>query len=551
MQDPLDYSAAAWIRVLLVGVAAAAVLMVPTFAPLRDGLLGYYNDDWANGVYLHHQVHDALLSGRLDLSDPNQFFPFGYNPVHSNGGNILEMLVSGLLRLVAPWPLWLSLAAAAWIPLNVVAFVPLGRRLWADESTILAAAVTWALFPPALHQITAGRLTQVALVGVPLAIAGMLDLSERTERKGVGLTAAGLALTGLGYWFNALFLAILAPLFLFHAAARNRLRLLIDLVISGALALLIVSPLLMVVFWPVLTGGQMPGTHIQPDMMPIAFPDALQLTGGQKPGLADWMPWAALMGIIVSATTRGARWWLFVGLGTACVIFSLGPGQQIGSESWRMPYWLLWSGVPGLARMFHPDRWMLIGGLFIAILAVGGAAALHRRLAWLIPLGVVVQLGLRDRIPLESWRPAVPAHWAALAEAEGNEAVIVLPLHAAQLAGQYQWIHGRPLWGGMVEDQPWTHPKEWTAYERNSPFLSGLRALSYGRQTAVKLSESEKASLAADGFGWVVLDESAWTARGLRGKVDPVPALRSVLGEPIHASSGGKVWRLRSGEVAP
>jgi len=524
--------------------------MVPTFAPLRDGLLGYYNDDWANGVYLHHQVHDALLSGRLDLSDPNQFFPFGYNPVHSNGGNILEMLVSGVFRLVAPWPLWLSLAAAAWIPLNALAFVPLGRRLWRHESTVVAAAITWALFPPALHQITAGRLTQVALVGLPIALAGLLDLSERTGRRGIGLTAVGLAIAGLGYWFNALFLAILAPIFLVHAEGHNRLRALLDMVIAGALALLMVSPLLMVVFWPALNGGQMPGTHIQPDMMPIAFPDALQLTGGQKPGLADWMPWAALAGIVASVITRGPRWWLWVGLGLACVVCSLGPGQQIGSETWRMPYWFLWRGVPGLARMFHPDRWMLVGGIFIAILAVGGAAAMHRRLVWLIPLGVILQLGFRDRIPLEAWTPAVPEHWSALAQVDGDEAIIVLPLHAAQLAGQYQWIHGRPLWGGMVEDQPWTHPKAWTEYERTSPFLSGLRALSYGRQTSLKLSDAERASLLADGFGWVVLDEGAWTSRGLRGTVDPTTALTSVLGEPVHTSEGGQIWRLSRVEEA-
>ena len=551
MQDPMEYSVAAWIRVLLAGVAAAAVLMVPTFAPLRDGLLGYYNDDWANGIYLHHQVHDALLAGRFDLSDPNQFFPFGYNPVHSNGGNILEMLVSGVFRVFAPWPLWLSLAAAAWIPLNAMAFVPLGRRLWTRESTVVAAAITWALFPPALHQITAGRLTQVALVGLPLAIAGMLDLSERTDRKGIGLTAVGLALTGLGYWFNAMFVAILSPLFLLHAAGRSRLRVLVDLVISGALALLIVSPLLLVVFWPALTGGQMPGTHIEPDMMPIAFPDALQLTGGQKPGLAGWLSWAVLIGMLASVTTRGPRWWLWVGLGATCVVFSLGPGQQIGEQTWRMPYWVVWRGVPGLARMFHPDRWMLVGGLFMAVLSVGGVAGIHRRLVWLIPVGVVAQLGLRGQIPLEAWTPSVPAHWAALAETEGEEAVIVLPLHAAQLAGQYQWVHGRPLWGGMVEDQPWTHPKAWTEYERGNAFLSGLRAMSYGRTSSIKLSEEDRTALIADGFGWVVVDETAWTTRGLRGKVDPVFALRSVLGEPVHASKDGKVWRLRASPETP
>ena len=544
MQDHAEHRRTLWIGAVGVGVLAAAVLCFPTFAPVHDGIVGYYNDDWANGIYLHHQVHEALMSGRLDLSDPEQFFPFGYNPVHSNGGNILEMLVSGLFRLVAPWPLWLSLAALAWIPLNALAFIPLGRRLWKERSTVLAAAATWALFPPTLHQITAGRLTQAALIGVPLVVAGLLDLSERSDRKGIALTAGGWALAGLGYWFNALFIGLLAPAFLVYAQRSRRMSLMVDLVVSGVLALLLVSPMLLVVFWPALTGGQAGGTHISPDAMPLAFPDALQLMSGQKPGLADWMPWSCLGGILASVLLRDRRWWLWLGLGVLCVVFALGPGQRIAGEIWRMPYWVPWRLVPGLARMFHPDRWMLVGGLFIAVLAVGGVASIHRWLVWVVPLGVVAQLALRGRIPLDSWSPSLPDHWAELAALPGSEAVIVLPLHGSQLSGQYQWLHGRPLWGGMVEDQPWNHPKAWVEYERKSPFLSGLRALSYGREVTLKLEAEEALGLNADGFGWLVLDHSAWSAKGLGATSQAEAEISRVLGGPVHRSSSGLVWRL-------
>ena len=88
-----------WIVAIALGIGLCAAVMGGAWLDLGQSLPGVYNDDWANGVYLHHQVHEALAAGRLDLSDPNQFFPFGYNPVHTNGGNSLEMVVSGLFRI--------------------------------------------------------------------------------------------------------------------------------------------------------------------------------------------------------------------------------------------------------------------------------------------------------------------------------------------------------------------------------------------------------------------------------------------------------------------
>ena len=539
----MDWSSGAWARTVLVGVGLALFVLGFEVSALQQSLPGYYNDDWANGVYLHHQVHTALLDGRFALDDPSQFHPFGYNPIHTNGGNVLEMVVSGFFRLFAPWPLWLSLGAMAWIPLNVMAFVPLGRRLWSSEWAVLSAAATWALFPPLLSQLQAGRLTQVAMVGAPLAIAGLLELSEGAERKGVGLTAIGLALAGLGYWFNALFLAILSPVFLLHAPAARRKRMVVDLLASGGMALLFVSPLLSVVFWPVVSGGSLPGTHIDPGAMPLVFPDGLRLIGGQAPGLADWMPLGALMGIFLSCW-RGQRTRLWLILGCVCVVFSLGPGQRIGETVVPMPYWLLWKGVPGLARMFHPDRWMLLGGVFISVMAVNGLASLRPRWAVLVPVGVMLQLWWRGTVPLSVWTPTIPDHWAELEKLEDRDAVIVFPLHGSQLAGQYQHIHGRALWGGMVEDQPWAHPKSWSDYEQLSPLMRSLRALSYGQQAQVDLREADISRLQEDGFGWVVYDAQSWARSRWFGTLNPLASLHSSLGEPVFQSESGVIWRL-------
>jgi hypothetical protein len=518
------------------------------FAGISGGLVGFYNDDWANGVYLHHQVHSALMAGRFDLFDPNQFFPFGYNPAHTNGGNILEMLVSGLFRMFAPWPMWLSLGALAWIPLNMLAFVPLGRRLWGDKSVVLAAAATWALFPPVLHQLAAGRLTQVALVGVPLAFAGLLDMAETPQgqkRRGIGLLAIGLALAGLGYWFNAIFIALLSPAFLIYGRRRWR-KMAVEMIAAGGLALVMVSPVLAVVFWPVLNGAPMPGTHIDPTSLPLMFPDALKLSGGQVPGLADWLPWVAIPGGVLSLFL-GRRRWLWFGLAAVVVVFSMGPGQLVGTEVYPAPYWIIWKVIPGLSRMMHPDRWMLIGGIFIAILAIDGLVAWRPVLAWLVPIGVLIQLFYRGVLPLGSFIPEVPAHWEALSQQRERGAVVVLPLHGAQLAGQYQRVHGRALWGGMIEDQPWAQPKAWVSYERASPVLSGFRAISYGRETPLEWSPGDVQRLCDDGFSWVVLDQGAWSGLPSRAAIDVRSLVSLRLGEPVFRGPSGVLWSLDCG----
>lgn len=535
-----------WAYAALLGAALCVAVMGDNIRLLKDVVPGYFNDDWSNGIYLHHQVHAALMAGRLDLFDPLQFHPFGYNPIHTNGGNVLEMLVSGFTRLILPWPMWLGVAGLLWIPLNLLAFIPLARRLWTSPHAILAGAAVWTLFPPALAQFAAGRWTQVALIGVPITIAGLLDITEKDDRSGVGLTAIGLAVTGLGYWFNALFLGLLLPVFWWHGARfRDRKAVAVDLLAAGGLALALVTPFLVVIFWPALAGDGMPGTHIDPTEMNIVFGDALRLVGAQKAGLANWLPYGLIVGLLLTAW-RGHRRALWLLLAGVCIVFSMGPGQPIGEHVVRMPYWFLWKGVPGLSRMFHPERWILIGGLFLTIASVDGLARHWPRWAWLLPIAVVAQLWIRGVTPLGTWRPEIPDHWQLISEESDRGAIIVVPLHRSQLVGAYQRSHGRALYGGMVEDQPWAHPKEWRVYEESSALLRSLRAISYGYDQDVVIEPADIQRLRKDGFSRVVWDGFSWTKRPHRVDFDPVSKLTSALGAPMYQSDGGVVWELRS-----
>lgn len=544
MKEQSQWSASHWGAAVAIGIALCAAVMGASWFWLGAQLPGYFNDDWSNGIYLHHQVHAALMDGRFDLSDPNQFFPFGYNPVHTNGGNVLEMLVSGLCRLVFAWPLWLSVAALAWIPLNLLAFVPLGRRLWHRPSTVLAASATWAIFPPVLEQIGAGRLTQAALVGVPLMFAGLLDVADPKRSCRGGLAAFGWVLVGLGYWYNAFFLGLLMPVAWWGLRTPGHGKALaLALCRVGGLALLGVAPFLTVVFWPWLSGDGMPGSHIDPTQMSLVFPDALRLVGGQGRGMANWLPFSMGIGVLLFVRW-GRRRALWGGLALLTVVFSMGPGQAIGGSVYPFPYWVLWKVVPGLAGMFHPDRWMLLAGLFLTVASVEGVVRKWPAAVWLIPLGVVVQLWVRGVAPLGTWAPTVPEHWMALANDPEPGAVIVVPMHQGQLASQFQRVHGRPLLGGMIEDQPWRHPAPWKSYVNGNDFLLSLKAISYGRDVPLVLDAESLSLLRNDGFTRIVYDHSSWMNSPRRTEHRPDEKLRAAFGPPLFESQTGAVWAL-------
>lgn len=526
---------------LALGTLLALVVARPDLRSLGGALIGSYNDDSAGAVYLHDAFHRAILAGRWPGTDPDELYPVGAPLWALNGGNSLEMALSGLFRIAVGFPGWYSLAALAWIPLNLAAFVPLGRHLWGRLDAALAGGALWALSPIYLGELAAGRLTQIAVVGLPLAVLGLLRLSERRGRGDVVSAGAGLALTGVGYWFYALFLGLLAPVFYVHGRlSRPPRRMLYDLCAAFGLALAFAAPLLLPALWPHL-GGQGPAPPLDVSRASPFFDNALKIVGDQPRQLRSWLPVAWVIGALATLAW-GRRQGLWLALCGLCALFALGPATRVGDGAFWLPYALLWRFVPFLDRLTHPGRWLGVGAIFLAILAADGLARRAPAALWLLVAGTLGQLWAQGVLPLGSWRLTLPPVWQAAAEGEG--ALIVVPLLESPLTCRYRPLVHRPLLGGMVERQPWAWPPAWRAFVEDNALLMELWALGQGQDREITAYENDLSALRQAGFTEILLDAQVWARLPAAQEVPVRQRLDAALGEAERADDSGALWRL-------
>ena len=535
-----------WLLGLLVGLGLAWLFAGPERADLARELPGVLNTDGLQALYLHDQVHRALARGDLWLFDPRELVPAGLAIPAINGGNVLEMLLSDLLRLWVPYPAWLSCSALAWIPLNLLAFLPLGLHLWKRPLPALAGAAAWAAMPPVLGQISTLRLTQVVLIGVPIAVLGLLRLAEEGGRKSAWIAGAGLALTAWGYWFYAVFLIFCAPLFVAWGLRRRPARALVrDGLEAAGVALLLISPLLVIVLKGRWFGDWSPGEAGDPGSMSPIFPDAIQLSGAQVSHVRGWLPPVLVAGAFVGLM-RGERRLLWAGATLLCIAFALGPAQQVGGIRWLLPSYPFWRWMPGLGEMRHPERWWQVGALFAVVLSVDGFARMGRGvlLAALVPVGVAWHAFQVGQAPLQQWSPQPPAVWQSLIEAPAERGVIALPIGRSAETIAWAPLHGRILFGGMVENQPWYLPTRWTAFLQQHPLLLGLWALGSGHDLELPVYQRDLDDLAAVGLGVVVVDLGIWNRSREAQQIPVLARLQAALGPAVHTDPSGAWWRL-------
>ena len=523
---------------------------------LHTEIPGHPNDDAFQGIYLHHMVHESIYNGNWDLYDAKQFFPEGYHRAASDGGNSIEMIVSGVLRLFFPWPLWYGLAHYIWIPLNFLGFLPLGRYMWKKWSLSIAIAACWSILPYTLDFIAYGRLTQAVQVFIPLTILGLLLLFEKRRRSTPFFLGLCMGLCAWSYWYFAIFLAFLSFIFLCWGRTKRHLDTLSkDILCAVTIAICTVLPLVAMIYAPTLRGYQQPSSPISTLSISPIFPDALKLHGE---GLLLWtiIPFGLWIPLLVGLM-YGKRRFLWAICIAICVCFAMGPALLYNDLVWFLPYYPIWKTFPLLDRLLHPERWMLVGGLFFCLLAGEGILHLYRKLPKirrLISIGVLLlpiihlyQLQKEEILPLPTWNFSIPEVWTEVAKLEG--AIIVIPLMNAQLSCQYQPFHQKSTLGGMLENQPWNYPPEFLSYVEGNGLLMTLFALHNENLSSFSVYQKDLDELHETGFRYVVFERSAWER--LRSKspstqqTSPLISISRALGKPFFQNSkGDAIWEI-------
>ena len=535
------------VMALVVGVLAIVVAVGPDASWLHNELPGYDNTDQWGAIYLHHHHHARIASGAWPGFDPGQMVPDGLPLAALHGGNTFEMWLSLLTHAVLPWPAWFTWAHLLWLPLLVVAFQPLGRRLWDHPVPALAGGLAWSLWPFYLGELGAGRLTQVALLGLPLAVVGLLEVGTGRWRAG----AVGLALTALGYWFYGLFVALLTPWFLVQAVAlekRARRDVLRDFARVAGGALVLVLPWLVVALWPRLTGAWVPDPGGGWGGASAVFDMALKLEGDQPRSARAWLPLVMVGGAVVT-WVRGKRRVLWTGLALTSVMFALGPATRVGGLDWHLPYELLWGTVPMLSRLNHPVRWLGVAGLFVVVLAVDGLARWRPWAAVVVPVGVVGHLWWAGLAPLPHHAERIPEHWQALDRVAAQGAVIVVPIGHAAESIRALHLHQRPLLGGMVEGLVWARPPTWTDRIASNSLLAQLALVSRGQLDRLVVVESDLQAVRDLGFRTVVADLDLVQRSPGGDAAATRRVLTAAFGRPVYDDGTGLIWHLpTSGE---
>ncbi len=539
------HPAAGWALALLLGVVASLVVALPELQALRGGaLLGYQNDDWLGAIALHHGTHQALLAFEAPWLHRAFMWPTGMNLLPANGANILEFLLSGLLKaLGAEHPL--SFTPLLILPLNLLGFVPLGLHLWKRWGPTLAAAMVWTLLPPSLGELATGRMTQALLFALPLVMLALLRLKGGGWRNAVLLGVSG-ALLALSYWFYAAMAVLCLPLFLIAHRQRGQ-ALLKELLLAAAIAAAITSPWwisLALVGLPSPQAGGLDAAQLSP-----LFADVLALNGAWPTHLRGWLPAILVPGLIWTLTTRARQQLPWIAMLLLCWVMAMGPAQELGARVWRLPAYPLWRWVPGFDAFHHPDRWLHVAGLPLVVLAFDAAARTKKKglslaLSALAPVALVVQAFGMGWLPLGTWNPTPPTLWQALDARPETGAILVVPVLQSPLASAWQHHHQRPLMGGVFEAQPWfIDPAHLDAMGR-SPLVVSLWKQRGQNAPAVTFNQGDQAYFEQNHIDTVVLDEAAWRKAHGHPSTATRRSITQALGQPKHQDASGAIWVL-------
>lgn len=577
---------------LAVGLSFALPVLGPGVTDWAGAYLGQDDVDLWGTQWFYWLAGRRVLSGEPFAHTELLFHPWGKDVYLHTGGNVIDAVLALPFRFLLGPILGYNAFVIGLLLTNGICASLLAREL---DAPPWAAGLLGALFafdPFLLAELEGGRPTQVLLAFLLLFWRDWLRL-RRGPSWGVALRAAlWMALTGLCYWFYAIFsglAAVIAGLWLLARSEAPR-RLLPQLLAAGILSLALALPLA----WPMISAL---GEEVVPGVL------AMESWGregwspvtreGWEIGIQIWDPLSRTTGFVVLdgaelvyvpgllatplvlglAGLAGLVWGRGSARGAVAAVLGVGvlvaTGPALGGTG---PVDLAYLGLaellPPLRRLWWPARALAL----VQVATLAGAALLFARLAASRPLalglGLVVFLGTwaevrsSGPVPLSVAPASVPEVYACLARAEEG-GLIELPLGEEPARLHYQAVHNLPLFGGMVEDNPVFTPRAHLRFRERNPWLVELdaRARGQGRQgrgpEAAVLEEAFE-EVGALGFRYVLQDWELLT-RLRESQRDPLGVsrrqrrarldLQELLGPPVHDDGRQAVYMPWGGDL--
>jgi len=536
-------------RVLVCAVVVAVLALVfgPGMSAWGTAYVGADDVDTWGTQWFYWVIGRRILEGEPVAHTGLLFHPWGKDVYLHTGGNVLDAALALPFRFLLGPQLGYNVFVLAVLLANGLGAAALCRELGAPRlgAGLLGAMVV--VDPYTLGELEGGRPTQAVLIFVFLFWRDWLRLA-RGGSWGVALRAGlWLGLTGLCYWFYAIF-GVMAAVLTAPVLVLGQPRMVPlfgRMVLAGLVSATVALPLA----WPML---QALGAQEVPGMLALdqltATPPSLVTREGWDVGLHILEPAsrrigflfgdgevlrfvadhramstpllvAAVLGLILQRDRRS------VAVGCVLVLgLLLATGPQLGSDG---PVDVLYIGltevIGPLRRLWWPSRALVL----VVVAGVAGAALLLARLdkrpgvaalvAGLLVASGAAELHVSGPVPLSMASAEVPDVYRCLASAESG-ALIELPYGGKPARLHYQAVHGQPLFGGMLEDNPVFAPSDHVALREDNTWLLALFAAVEprelgGRGASEARLETDRAALGELGFQYVLVDHQEVRAR--------------------------------------
>ena len=486
---------APWWRSARVRATVAATIVVTAVALwlVRGPVATVWWTSWGpDQPWTHRDLLGALwlwhaeASGGVDLWLAGQNHPTGAPDIRHHIPNPFDAWVMGpVLRVLGGSVyVWWGAVQVAHHLANVWATVALARAAGARASGMVAAGLLVAATPVMLHEVAGGRGLSGAVWPGLLGLAVLLR--GRAGPAGVLIGVQALCYLYTGALFGVVALVL-----------RPRWGLVVGASVVLAPYLAWLSPLLQ-------------GLHGRPPPADYSILPLPGLWGSEAvPARLRMAPWV-WVGLVAAVVTRRWRWALVTGL---AVVVALGPTPGAKSQAAVVASPLAWLMVwiPGLGRMHHPIRAVLVA---VPLLAVAGGRTWPRVALVSAALAVAGGAAMQDAA---AWgqarsRPGMAA--ARYIAAHPRGAVVDLTGAGAEALALHI-VHGQPMLEGLRKPM-------------GSTTSGRLRARADGWARA-EAQPGLREALAAEGFGYVlVVDRSGDLSR------DVYTTLANALGPPVY-----------------